>query len=241
MGAAARAMANMGLRDLVLVEPAAPIDGTARAFAVGAGHVLDDCRHVGSLDEALAPYSRIVGTTSIRARKDPGGVPLVTARELPEILATDPPGTPTAVVFGPEPSGLTDDELAPLSPLVTVPCSPEQPTLNLAQAVLVVTYELFLGRLAAGEEVRSEPLPAEPDSAPATADEVAGLVDHARRTLTAVGFARDDTFDAVVRDLTRLSARARLTTREVRLLRGMCRRTERALERIVRNQESLET
>lgn len=230
VGAAARAMANMGLEDLVIVDPGAPVDGTARAFAVGAAQVLDRHRRVGSLEEALAPYARLVGTTSVRARKDPGSAPLITARELPARLAADPPETPTALVFGPEPSGLTDAELALLSPLVTVPCSPDQPTLNLAQAVLVVTYELFLARLAAGEEVRSEPLPAEPDAAPATASEVAGLLEHVRHTLAAVGFARDDSFEAVMRDLDRLGARARLTQREVRILRGICRRTQRKLE-----------
>lgn len=227
LGAVARAMANMGLSDLVVVEPGAAAGPTARAFAVGAGHLLDRHRRVASLEEALAGRQRVVATTSTRARVFGGGQPLVTPRELPAVLAGDPPGTATAIVFGPEPSGLTDAELALASPLVWVPCAPEQPTLNLAQAVLIVAYELFLARLAGGEARAA--LPQTEDDEPAPAGEVAGLLAHVRRTLTAVGFARDGTFEQVSRDLTRLAGRAALNRREVAILRGICRRTLHAL------------
>src|SRR5215212_9799814 len=84
VGSAARAMANMGLERLILVEPAPVLGKIARAFAVGAGHVLDRVLRVGSTAEAVAPFGRVVGTTSTRDRQL--AVPLVSARELPGVL-----------------------------------------------------------------------------------------------------------------------------------------------------------
>lgn len=253
VGATARAMANMGLDRLVVVEPGAPFGPTARAFAVGAGHVLDRARRTGSLSEALAPFRRTVGTTSTRDRRIGPAVPLLLPEELPTALDADPPGTPTALVFGPESSGLTAEELARLSPLVRVPCSPAQPTLNLSQAVLILTYELHMSRLTrrarlrgavrspgesrSGDRSPKRPLgapgaaPSSPEDLPAPAVQVDGLFGHARQVLERVGFDRDDTFEAVMRDLRRLAGRAGLTGREVTILRGICRRTLNALDR----------
>ena len=83
IGATARAMANMGLDELVLVNPIANVGRIAQAFAVSAGHVLDAARYAQSLPEALAPYQRIVGTTSARARELP--VPPLAPRQLPGV------------------------------------------------------------------------------------------------------------------------------------------------------------
>ncbi|HYX26573.1 MAG TPA: RNA methyltransferase [Thermoanaerobaculia bacterium] len=220
VGSAARAMANLGLSRLLLVEPAAPLGGTARAFAVGARAVLEGAERVPSLPAALAPFRRVVGTTSTRDRRL--GIPFLTPRELPAWLAQDPPDTPTALVFGPEVGGLTNEELALAGAVVTIPCSPVQPTLNLAQAVLILAYELFLARgdTAAGD-AWEEP--------PAAAGEIDGLLAHAAEVLTQVGFARDDSFAGVLRDLRRLAARAAPASRDVRILRGICRRVQGAL------------
>jgi tRNA/rRNA methyltransferase len=227
VGSAARAMANMGLDRLILVEPAAQIGTIGTAFAVGARHVLDGARRVASLGEALAPFRRIVGTTSNRDRR--WEVPVVAPHELPAHLAEDPPGTPTALLFGPEVGGLTNDELALASVLVTIPCAPVQPTLNLAQAVLIVAYELFQARPPAAE-IPLFPSVGHPEP-PATTGELDGLFAHAAELLHQVGFERDDSFAGVLRDLRRLAARASPTSREVAILRGICRRTGRAFER----------
>lgn len=222
VGSAARAMANMGLDRLILVEPAAEIGKVATAFAVGAKHVLDGALRVGSLPEALAPFRRIVGTTSSRDRRL--GIPVLTPRELPGWLSRDAPDTPTVLVFGPEVGGLTNEELAMAGAIVTIPCSPVQPTLNLSQAVLLLSYELFLARDAPRP-------PASFPEPPATAAELDGLLGHAGEVLEKVGFARDDSYEGVMRDLRRLAARAAPDSRDVAILRGVCRRTQRALEK----------
>ncbi len=174
VGAACRAMANMGLAELRLVEPAATLAGVARAFAVGAHDVLEGARRFATFEEAIAPFGRVVGTTSARDRRL--SVPVVTPGELPALLAGDPPGTPTALVFGSEVGGLTNDELAACDPVVTVPCAPAQPTLNLAQAVLVVAYELYVG----GGPGAAGPLAETVVAPPAPAAAVAGLFAHLR-------------------------------------------------------------
>jgi tRNA/rRNA methyltransferase len=236
VGAAARAMANMGLGRLILVEPAPPLGPTARAFAVGARHVLDGCSRVASLREALAPFPRVIGTTSTRDRRQ--AVPLIGPRELPERLAADPPGTPVALVFGPEVGGLTNEDLACANLVVSIPCAPQQPTLNLAQAVLILAYELYQARLggpgrrAEGAELAggaaAATFAAEP---PATTADLDGLFDQAAAVLRRIGFDRDSTFPGVLRDLRAAAARARLSEREAAILRGICRRAGHALER----------
>jgi len=223
VGSAARAMANMGLSRLLLVEPAAEIGKIGRAMAVGAGHVLDGAERTPDLATALAPFARVVATTSTRDRVF--SAPPLLPRELPAILARDPAGTATAVVFGPEVGGLTNDELALAHQVVTIPCSPVQPTINLAQSVLILAYELFLAR-DPGERATIA-LAGEP---PAESGEIDGLFSHLGELLGKIGFARDDSFEGVLRDLRQMSGRAALDRREVRILRGICRRAERALE-----------
>ncbi len=222
VGSVARAMANFGLGRLLLVEPATPLRGTARAFAVHAGEILDRAERHPDLRTALAGFERIVATTAARARPWPRG--LTAPRELPAELAADPPGTATAIVFGPEPSGLTNDELALASLLVRVPTAPVQPTLNLSQAVVVIAYELFVARQAGIE--------AGPAAEPrASGDEVAGFFDQLAGLLRRVRFARDTTIGGVERDLRQLVARAAPTRREIAILRGILRRLGHALER----------
>jgi len=128
------------------------------------------------------------------------------------------------LVFGPEVSGLDNDQLAQCGLLVSVPCAPVQPTLNLAQAVLIVTYELYMSRLDKTDTESSI-------SSPATAGELEGLMEQVVPLLNEVGFQRDDTFAGVVRDLRRLAARSGATSREITILRGICRRAHNVLAR----------
>lgn len=228
VGAAARAMANMGLSRLILVEPATQLGVLGHAFAKGADHVIAGMKRVASLEEALAPFQRVVGTASLRDRSY--GREIIRPRELPPRLAEDPPGTRVALVFGPEVSGLNNEELALCHPLVNVPCDPVQPTLNLAQSVLILAYELYSARVEAG---RAQPatVPEEP-RVPARQDQVEGFWGQAVSLMRRVNYDRADTFDTVLRDLRHLMARAAPTEREVVLLRGLARRVEYQLDRL---------
>ena len=236
VGAVARAMANFGLQRLILVEPATPLRSIARAFAVHAEEILDRVERVSDLRAALAGFGRIVATTAARDRPWPKR--LTTPRELGAILVADPPGTATALVFGPEPSGLTNQELALASLLVRVPAAPRQPTLNLSQAVVILAYELHVARQggASAEEHAAalvEPAEASADDVHerATGEEVSGFFDQLADLLHEIRFARDKTAPNVERDLRQLVARAQPTRREVTILRGILRRLGHALDR----------
>ena len=222
VGAAARAMANLGLERLILVEPAVELGDTARAFAVHAGWILERAERRDDLAAAVSGFGRIVATTAARDRQWPQR--LVGPRELPALLAEDPAGTATVILFGPESSGLTTEELATASVLVRIPAAARQPTLNLAQAVLVVAWELWMARGA--PEAASAP-GIEPR---ATGGELAGLYEHFESLLRRVRFARDSSFAGVERDLRQLVARAAPTRREVTILRGVLRRLSHALD-----------
>lgn len=224
IGSVARAMANMGLEELILVAPRATIGETARAFATQYGlPLLAASRVVDDLDAALAGFRRAVGTTSTRGARILAVKPL-TPRELPAVLAADPAGTTTALVFGPERSGLEREELARLSPVVTVPCALASPTLNLAQTVLLLAYEL---RLAQVDKSAERVLPAGDLAAPL--GELAAFGDDFEAILRRVGFDRNSSFPGVMRDLRQMFARATPTEREIAMLRGACRRIARAV------------
>ena len=228
IGATARAMANMGLDELILVAPRDGIGKQARAFAVSAGHILDHAVTMPDLTTALAPFERVVGTTSARGRSLE--TTPIAARELPAVLAADPTDTTTALVFGPEASGLTADQLALCAPWVHVPSALAMPTLNLAQAVLVVAYELFVTQAEAEIDVADEPL--------ASRESLDGLFDQLPPILREVGFDRDGSFKTVMRDLRRLSSRAMLTRREVAIFRGICRRSQGLLDRLPKQENA---
>ncbi len=163
-------------------------------------------------------------------------MPLIGPRELPGRLAADPPGTPVALVFGPEVGGLTNEELACANLVVSVPCAPLQPTLNLAQAVLILAYELYQARLegprpgvGGAELAGGAAAAAVPAEVPATTADLDGLFDQAAAVLRRIGFDRDSTFPGVLRDLRAAAARAQLSEREAAILRGICRRAAHAL------------
>jgi len=222
VGAVCRAMANMDLADLRLVEPAAALGSIARAFAMHAHDILDGARRFSDLGAALADREVVVGTASLRERT--WAQPVLEPRELPGWLAREAAGARVALVFGSEVSGLTAEELARASVLVRIPAAPAQPTLNLAQAVLVVAYELYVARGAPGT---SELVAAER----AKAAQLESLFSRLEALLAEVGFARDTTFRRVALDLRQLLGRAQLSEREAVILNGILRRTRHALHR----------
>ena len=217
-------MANMGLERLILVEPAPRLGGVARGFGVGGWEILERAERAASFAAAVAPFGRLVATAS-RRQRPLSRCRVVAPRRLPEVLAADPAGTRTALVFGPEDNGLTRREIELCDPVVAVPCAPEHPTLNLAQAVLILAYELRLasaGTGAGAEDANSRaPL--------ASVAEIEALHEHLSEILLAVGFDHPPIHAGLLRDLRRLVVRAAPSSREIRILRRLCNRAIRAL------------
>jgi TrmH family RNA methyltransferase len=213
VAAACRALKNMGLSRLTLVgEAAVEIPSEARALAYGAWDVLDSARGAATLEEAVAGATTVVGTTG---RSTPGAQ---SARELAARAASLAAGQRLALVFGPEASGLTRRELALCHHTVHVPTSPEHPSLNLAQAVLLLAYELRLAALASagGPSTRGT-------SAVATAGEIENAIGDLRKALLVIGYLNPANPEAILAELRQILVRAAVTPREVTLLRGMAR------------------
>jgi TrmH family RNA methyltransferase len=209
VAAACRAMKNMGLSALRLVSPPPELhDRSERALAYGAFDVLEGAREFASLPEAVADATFVAATSG---RVD---LPALTARELAQVAPARSGGGLVAVVFGPEASGLTSAELRLCHTIVRIPTHAARPSLNLAQAVLVVAYELFLG--AAGATRREEP-------ARASAGDLEDALGDLRRALTSVGYLPEANPEPILGELRALLSRASPTPREVNLLRGVAR------------------
>jgi tRNA (cytidine32/uridine32-2'-O)-methyltransferase len=212
VAAACRAMKNMGLRTLCLVEPAAGLDDReARSLAYGAWDVLDGARRASSLMEAVSASVAVMGTTG---RAVPGAW---TPRRLAEEADGLAGGGTLSLVFGSEASGLKAAELNLCHALVHVPTDAAHPSLNLAQAVLLLAYEMRLAALAG----QAPPRAGRAERAPA--GEVEQAVSELRGALLEIGYLDPQSPDRVLTELRRLIARAEPTSREVVLLRGLAR------------------
>jgi tRNA/rRNA methyltransferase len=207
VAAACRALKNMGLGSLVLVQ-AEPVADPARALAYGAWDVLDGARFAGSLAEAVADAT-LVAATSGRSEGDPW-TPRAFVERAPAGAGR------TAIVFGPEATGLRRDELELCPWRIHIPTAVDHSSLNLAQAVMVLAYEIHLSA-SAPADVRPEP-------APQGAFE--GAVGALGDALLAVGYLNPANPDAILAELRRLLARAAPTAREVALLRGLARQVQ---------------
>jgi tRNA/rRNA methyltransferase len=222
VGAAARAMLNFGLGELRLVRPQCGWpNAKALNVASGANRVLNQVRLFDRVEEAAADLHRLYATTA-RPRDLPKPVvtPAEAARECRAELAA---GRRVGVLFGPERTGLANDELILADAVLSVPVNPEFFSLNLAQAVLLVAYEWFLS--AAEAPPRRE---AEPAGRPATKGELAGLLEHLIGELDAVDFFRaPDRRESMARTLKAIFARADLHEPDVHLLRGVVKELAR--------------
>jgi tRNA/rRNA methyltransferase len=216
LGATARVMRNMGLTDLVLVAPVAdPTDRNARQLSTHGEEVLDRCRVVADLGDAVADCL-FVAATSARLgglfRRQSLGSPQEVLPRLVDLL----PSGPAALVFGPEPSGLTNAEVSRCHFLIHFPTDSAYPALNLAQAVAICLHELRQAWLR-----RTEP-PAERD-APAPFAQQERMFEHLRAALEDVHFLYGDKADALMHAVRHLIGRAGPTPMEVELLFGLAR------------------
>jgi tRNA (cytidine32/uridine32-2'-O)-methyltransferase len=214
IGAAARAIRTMGFTRLVLVAPRDYPHPEATALAVGATDVLDGIIVVPTLIEAIADCTLVLGCTARRR-----GVPLaeLSPREAASRVVAAAGKSEIAIVFGNERTGLENDELKLCHAAVHIPSDPEFPSLNLAQAVQVVAYELRLAQLLPAADpdapARSDP--------PASAEQMEHFFAHLGQTLDDIDFHKGRSPRTIMQRLRRLFLRAHLDEREVRILRGV--------------------
>ena len=213
IGKAARAMLNFGLTDLRLV---APRDGwpnpDAGPAAAGADMVLAQAQLFPTVEDAIADCNLVYAST-VRRRD------LVKPAVGPEEMARDMHAAPghSAILFGPERSGLESDDVALATRIVTVPINPDFGSLNLAQAVILLAYEWSRGSTLAQPTVKDlEP--------PAPQAELEGLIGQLDADLHAAGYFHPPERTQVTRHMIRsIMSKPRWSSREVKAVRGMIR------------------
>jgi len=219
IGAAARAMANFGFDDLVVVAPFDPVWREARS-AVGAGAVLKSARAVEHLPEALGDCSFVVGTTTgSRRNLDRDPVPLTELTSTPRKL---PSRTRAAVLFGSEKTGLLNDHLSYCHQLVRIPTTEGCPSMNLGQSVAVCCYQLAR---AAGFP-RAAALARAHSSPPANVQSLDHLIDRAAAVLDHSGYFKPKGRSAQLLKLRRLVFDLGLNSHDVRVLGGVLAQIE---------------
>ena len=216
IGAVARAMKNMGINKLYLVDPVhPPLHPHAVSRAAGADNILDDAVITSSLEEAVADCSWVVGA-SARLRSIPWPIfdPRECAEKIIKIATTDE----VALVMGREKSGLSNDELECCNYLVHIPADPEYSSLNIAAATQVLLYEF---RMAARQQVGIQIAESKAEYPLATNKDMEGLYGHFEETLIELGFLKADVPRLLMRRLRRLFNRAHIDTMELNILRGI--------------------
>ncbi|HEY5046809.1 MAG TPA: RNA methyltransferase [Rhizomicrobium sp.] len=216
IGAAARAMANFGLHDLRLINPRCGWPNEkARAMAAGALAVTEAAQLFGSAREALGNLDFVFATTA-RERGIAKDV-LTPAEAANRLRAAAARGEKSGILFGGERAGLDNDETSFCDAVITIPTA-DFASLNLGQAVLLVSYEWFrAGDATVAARIEHGPIHRKPTRA-----ELFGLFDHLERELLASGFLYPpDKVDGMARAIRATLHRARLTYQEVQTLRGM--------------------
>jgi tRNA/rRNA methyltransferase len=223
IGAAARAMANFGFKDLVVVAPHAPVWQEARS-AVGAEEIIESARATDDLLEAVADATLVVGTTcGLRRNLDRDLMPLA---ELPAWLRKRRAQGRAALLFGSEKTGLSNEHLSYCHALVRIPTSVGCPSMNLGQAVAVCAYELA----RAGAVSARPPRLAVQQSDPANLQTLEHLFERAARLLDQVGYLKPKSRNATLVKLRRLLLDLELTNYDARVLGGILAQVEWGLQ-----------
>ena len=214
IGAVARAMNNMNIGRLILVNPKnldpARIEKTATTHSL---HLLENMEIHNALGKAIAPFQYIVGTTARLGSMRPAlSTPQYLARDLIPISQNNM----IAILFGPEDRGLSNEELRYCHTITSIPTS-DFSSLNLAQAVMIICYEIF----KASSEVQEKHFPRMANSF-----ELDGMYEHLRSVLLKIGFLNPQNPDHWMLNIRRFLSKYPLRAREARIIRGICRQID---------------
>jgi tRNA/rRNA methyltransferase len=208
VGAVARAMKNMGLSRLILVDGCSPLHMNAYKLASGAEDILERAEEFLTLREAISEMGYVIGMTSRNGKERN---PLLTPKAMVKQLIPLSEKNTIGLVFGSEREGLTNEELSLCHLYVGIPSTPSFPSLNLAQAVMVICYELF----------QLSVIVSQPPTQLAEADQLERMFDHMKETLIKIGFLDPLQPQRMMRALKKLFGRSQLNEREVRILHGI--------------------
>lgn len=229
IGSVCRAMLNFGLDDLRLVNPQTDhLVHEARQMAVSGTTLLENAVLYPSLEEALADCSLCYGTTRRfgKYRED-----MIHPDEAAQQLLPEASAGRVALVFGREDKGLHTSELDLCQRFITIPTDERLPSMNLAQAVLVCLYEIAKAKgQQAGLEHGRKKL--------ASGENLEGMYQHMKETLTQVGFLNPQNPDHIMRAFRRIFGRAGLNEREVRILQGLWSQVDAIQRRLDQDQDS---
>lgn len=214
VGSVARAMHNMGLGRLVLVAPKNRDLSRILKMATGTSvRVVEEMAVYDDLLAALGPFQYVVGTTARLGALRPA---LTTPRRLARDLVSISRHNEVAILFGPEDRGLSNEHLRYCHSIATIPTA-RFTSLNLAHAVMIVCYEIFL----AGASPQSEAHPRL-----ANKFELEGMYEHLKEVLTKIGFINPQNPEHWLLNIRRFLSRFPLRAREVRIVRGICRQID---------------
>jgi len=213
IGATARAMKNMGLSELCLVAPQQYPSAEATARASGADDLLASARCYDTLDKAIADATLVIGA-SARCRSLP--LPVLDPHQCATLLHEQAGAAQSAILFGRERTGLTNDELDRCHYLVQIPSNPDYSSLNVAAAVQVIAYEIRMAAIARG----GAPAPVQ-EADYASAGQMEQFYAHLERTLVEIEFLDPGNPRQLMRRVRRLFGRARPDQNEINILRGI--------------------
>lgn len=223
IGASARAMKNMGLERLVLVEPLSFPNAQATERASGADDVLANAKVSATLEEGVAHCQWLFGT-SARSRAFPW--PQLTPKEAAlKIMEMKGRGETVGILFGPEQSGLSNEQLQHCDFHIAIPSNPEFSSLNLGSAVQIIAYEIYQALLS---QAAVKPAPITDFGTKATQEEITGLLDHFERVAVDINFLDPKHPKKLMPRLKRLFVKAQLEKEEVNLLRGFLKLVKKA-------------
>jgi len=212
VGSVARCAKNMGIEKIVVVAgkdlDRDVMKQRATHFAAG---IVDRIQYFDRLEEALAGFQYIVGTTS---RLGSARGPVISSREMAEHLIDISQNNTVALLFGPEDTGLTNDELRYCHLLVTIPTTESFKSINLSHAVMILCYEIFAAQTECIERFTPRL---------AGSVELEGMYAQIKSLLMKIGFLNPENPDYWMMHIRRLLSRTKLLAKEVKIIRGICR------------------
>ncbi len=214
IGSVARALKNFGATELAIVGTARTRSFWARAMAVHGRDILSKAKCYGTIREAIADCTLVVGTTCR------GGLyrkHSQTPREVAPAIAAAARAGKVALIFGPEDHGLSNQDLKPCQLLITIPAHSDYPSLNVAQAAVICLYEIFLASLGAAAVEKIER---------ARAEDIERLYDIMREALLKIGFLDSENPEHMLLAFRRILGRAGLEDADVRIFTGLFRQIE---------------